>query len=136
MIGRTEKTFYTQTPFTLATRIPVEVATGDQVSIPVTLKNNTEGPITGTLEIKAPTAFSALAKVNAKQTIEPGATEVVYLKYAVLHQPGNEAFEVSFSNQGFSDALSETIDIEVTANVAPTIASVGNRSVAVDNPLI
>ena len=40
-LGRAEKNFFSQLPFSMTTKIPVEVATEDIVSIPLTLKNNT-----------------------------------------------------------------------------------------------
>ena len=111
MIGRTEKTFYTQTPFSLATRIPIEVATGDVLNIPVSLKNNTEKVINGAFSVNAPVAFSSMGSFSARQSIQPGENKVVYLAYKVLHQPGEGVLEVAFENQGFSDAVSESIKI-------------------------
>ena len=41
MIGRAEKRFFTQLPFSLSAKLPVEVVTEDVVKIPLTLVNNT-----------------------------------------------------------------------------------------------
>ena len=41
LVGRAEKLFYTQLPFSMSIKAPVEVITEDQLEIPLTLKNNT-----------------------------------------------------------------------------------------------
>ncbi|MBL7917499.1 MAG: hypothetical protein JNM96_03820, partial [Bacteroidia bacterium] len=63
MVGRTEKNIFIQLPFAMSTKIPVEVATEDFVSIPLTLKNNTDGPLGGEISIIAPDGLKEITKV-------------------------------------------------------------------------
>lgn len=110
-IGRSEKTFFTQLPFSMITKVPVEVATEDIVSIPLTLKNNTKGPLGGALTISAPEGFKELVTVPLVQTVMPGAAKTIYLDYKVLDKIGYGEFTITFKACGLGDAFTQKIKI-------------------------
>jgi hypothetical protein len=110
-VGRTEKNFFTQLPFAMTTKIPVEVATEDFVSIPLTLKNNTNGPLGGVISITAPSGLQELVKLNPVQTIMPGAAKTIYLDYKVLDKIGVGEFTIGFKACGLGDAFTQKIKI-------------------------
>jgi hypothetical protein len=110
-IGRTEKNFFTQLPFAMTTKVPVEVATEDHVSIPLTLKNNTDGPLGGTLTITNPDGMKMLVDVPSVQTIMPGKAKVIYLDYEVLDKIGESEITIGFKSCGLGDAFTQKIKI-------------------------
>ncbi|MFL5752329.1 MAG: MG2 domain-containing protein [Bacteroidia bacterium] len=110
-IGRTEKNFFTQLPFAMTTKIPVEVATEDNVSIPLTLKNNTSAPLGGVITISAPDGLKELVKIPSVQTIMPGKAKTIYLDYKVLDKIGYGEFTISFKACGLGDAFTQRIKI-------------------------
>jgi hypothetical protein len=110
-IGRAEKNIFTQLPFAMTTKIPVEVATEDNVSIPLTLKNNTDKPLGGLLTVTAPDGLQALTKISGAQTIMPGAAKTIYLDYKVLDKIGYGDFTLSFKACGLGDAMTQKIRI-------------------------
>ncbi len=110
-VGRMEKNFFTQLPFNMTTKIPVEVATEDFVSIPLTLKNNTNGPLGGVITITAPDGLKELATVPSVQTIMPGAAKTIYLDYKVLDKIGYGEFTIAFKACGLGDAFTQKIKI-------------------------
>jgi hypothetical protein len=110
-IGRTEKNFFTQLPFAMSTKVPVEVATEDLVSIPLTLKNNTDGPLGGSLTITAPDGMKSLVEIPTVQTIMPGKAKVIYLDYQVLDKIGEGEFTITFKACGLGDAFTQKIKI-------------------------
>jgi hypothetical protein len=110
-IGRAEKNFFTQLPFAMSTKIPVEVATEDFVSIPLTLKNNTSGPLGGVITITAPEGLKEIEKIPAVQTIMPGKSKTIYLDYKVLDKAGEGEFSIGFKSCGLSDAFIQKIKI-------------------------
>jgi len=110
-IGRVEKNIFTQLPFAMTTKIPVEVATEDFVSIPLTLKNNTNGPLGGVITITAPDGLKELAAVPSVQTIMPGAAKTIYLDYKVLDKIGYGEFTIAFKACGLGDAFTQKIKI-------------------------
>ncbi|MFY9309880.1 MAG: MG2 domain-containing protein [Bacteroidia bacterium] len=110
-IGRAESTIFTQLPFAMTTKIPVEVATEDNVSVPLTLKNNTDKPLGGVLTITSPEGLQAIAAVPAVQTIMPGVAKTIYLDYKVLDKIGYGDFTIAFKACGLSDAFTQKIKI-------------------------
>lgn len=125
MIGRTEKNYFTQLPFSMSTKVPVEVATTDIVSIPLTLKNNTDKPLGGALTITAPDGLVALNKVEMAQTIMPGKARTIYLDYRVLDKIGEGEFTISFKSCGLGDAFSQKI--KMVAKGFPVTASFSSQ---------
>ncbi|MBL0328806.1 MAG: hypothetical protein IPP64_05155 [Bacteroidetes bacterium] len=110
-VGRTEKNFFTQLPFAMTTKIPVEVATEDIVSIPLTLKNNTDKPLGGALTITSPDGLKAIVDVPTAQIIMPGKAKTIYLDYKVLDKIGYGEFTISFRACGLGDAFTQKIKI-------------------------
>ncbi|MGZ3898887.1 MAG: alpha-2-macroglobulin family protein [Bacteroidia bacterium] len=110
-IGRVEKNFFTQLPFAMTTKIPVEVTTEDFVSIPLTLKNNTNGPLGGVITITSPEGLKEITKLNPVQTIMPGVAKTIYLDYKVLDKIGVGEFTIAFKACGLGDAFTQKIKI-------------------------
>lgn len=108
-LGHGEKTFFSQLPFAMSTKIPVEVATEDIVSIPVTLKNNTDGPLGGELTITAPDGLQLINGADKVQTIMPGKAKTIYVDYRVLNKVGAGEFTVAFKACGLGDAFTQKI---------------------------
>ncbi len=110
-IGRTEKNFFTQLPFAMSAKVPVEVATEDNVSVPLTLKNNTDKPLGGFLTVTSPEGLQVLTAIPQMQTIMPGAAKTIYLDYKVLDKIGYGDFTLTFRSCGLKDAFTQTIKI-------------------------
>jgi len=111
MPGHAEKTIFTQLPFAMSAKVPVEVATEDHLSIPLTLKNNTDKPLGGILEITAPDGLKKMVEIPAVQTIMPGAAKTIYLDYEVLNKIGVGVMTLSFKSCGLGDAFTQKIKI-------------------------
>jgi uncharacterized protein YfaS (alpha-2-macroglobulin family) len=110
-VGRVEKTFFTQLPFTILTKIPVEVATEDLLSIPVTLKNNTQGPLGGILTIETPAGLQAIGNTLTVQTVMPGVAKTIYLDFKVLDKTGEGDVSIAYKACGLGDAVTQKIKI-------------------------
>lgn len=111
LVGRGEYTFYSQLPFAMNTKIPVEVATEDLVSIPLTISNNTDKPIGGKLTVSAPEALQPVQPTPEIQTVMPGKAKTVFLDYKVSDKVGTGDFTVTFKACGLGDAFSQKIRI-------------------------
>ena len=111
LIGRGEKNIFTQLPFQMSAKLPVEVATEDLISIPLTLTNNTEKPLGGALHVIAPEALKSLSPVEPVQTLMPGKSKTIYLDYRVSDKIGVSEMTISFKSCGLSDAFTQKIKI-------------------------
>lgn len=109
---RGEHLFYTQLPFELSTKLPVEVSTEDQLSIPVTLKNNTDKPLGGFLSVIAPEGLKSLYPVESNQTLMPHSVKTIFLDYQVLSALGEGTFSIGFKSCGLNDAIHQNIRIK------------------------
>ncbi len=125
-VGRSEQVFFTQLPFAMSTKLPVEVVTEDIVSIPLTLKNTTKKDIEGKLNLEAPAGFELMSQLNYNQIIKAEETRTLYLKYKVNSGNGESDFKISFKASGLNDAFTQKI--KVVSKGFPVLASFSGQA--------
>lgn len=111
MVGRAEKVMFSQLPFSLSAKIPVEVITEDVIKIPVTLVNNTEKSLSAPLEVTVPEGMTAVSAGNPTVTLAAKEAKTVYLAYNVVSTQGKGTFSAKFKAWGLSDAIEQAIKI-------------------------
>jgi len=111
MVGRAEKTFFTQLPFAMFVKVPNQVVFQDLVTVPLTLKNTTDKTVTGNLTIKSPKGFKALNVEVGTQSIPANSTKTIYLEYLVLNEIGEDNLQIAFNANGLKDAFQQNIKI-------------------------
>ncbi|MCP4700894.1 MAG: hypothetical protein GY862_29175 [Gammaproteobacteria bacterium] len=111
LIGRGEHVHFTQLPFSLTLKLPVELSTQDSVRIPITLKNNGAGEIDGSLDLKFPAALKPVKLPESQIRIKPGDALTVFAGFEVLSQPGDFDFSAAFQGLGMKDAVQRRIRI-------------------------
>lgn len=110
-IGRAEKKYYTQLPFSMQVKLPVEVVMGDVLCIPLTLKNNTASVINGSISIKTPKGWQLNSNHQTKVSILPHETKTLLYEYKVLREQGKDTIMFAFSSAGVKDAFVQEIEI-------------------------
>lgn len=111
LTGMSETLLYTQLPFSLITKTPLELVGEDELQLPVTLVNNTDQPLGGLLSIHTPSCLQLMEKVNAEQTIMPKQSKTLFVHYKVLSQTGEFPFSVKFASCGLQDEFTKTIKV-------------------------
>ena len=111
MLGRAEKVMFSQLPFSLSAKIPVEVVTEDIIKIPVTLVNNTDKALSAPLEITVPEGMTAVSAGNPTVSLAAKEAKTVYLAYNVVNTQGTGTFSAKFKAWGLSDAIEQAIKI-------------------------
>lgn len=111
MVGRAEKTFFTQLPFAMFAKVPNQVVFEDIVSVPLTLKNTTDKTVTGNLTVKSPKGFKVLQVEQGSHTIPAKSTKTIYLEYQVLNEIGEDNIQIAFNANGLKDAFNQDIKI-------------------------
>ncbi|MBL4650976.1 MAG: hypothetical protein JKY03_14690 [Aureispira sp.] len=109
-IGRVEYNYFTQLPFEMLTKVPKEVLTGDQITIPLALTNNTDALLKGNLNIQIPAHIKLLEKAPKTIQLEAGASKTIRLKCEVLNQIATGDLIIEFEAEGLSDQLATTIN--------------------------
>jgi hypothetical protein len=111
LVGRAEKTFFTQLPFAMFAKVPNQVVFEDLVSVPLTLKNTTDKAVTGHLTVKSPKGFKELKVETGSHTIPARSTKTIYLEYQVLNEIGEDNIQIAFNSKGLKDAFNQNIKI-------------------------
>jgi hypothetical protein len=113
-VGRKEFTYFTQQPFSMSVKIPVEMTMGDVISLPLTLSNFTNDKIAGALNVQLPKAWKALSDTrNAANSLIISANEskTIYLQYEVLNVPGVDTVKIAFDGGKHKDAFVQEVRI-------------------------
>lgn len=108
-LGRAEKNIFTQLPFSISLKTPSEFICEDIISLPIALKNNTEKPIGGLLNIIVPKGLQQLNSNNTAQTIMPGQGKTIWINCKVMDAFQSEEINVEFAACGLNDRISKTI---------------------------
>jgi hypothetical protein len=109
-IGRVEYNYFTQLPFEMITKVPKEVLTGDQITIPVALTNNTNTVLKGNLNVQIPAHLTLLERAPKTIQLAAGASKTIRLKCEVLDQIATGDLIIGFEAKGLSDQLATTIN--------------------------
>lgn len=109
-LGRVAHKYFTQLPFEMITKVPKEVLTGDQITIPLALTNNTSELLKGNLKLQIPAHIKLLE--NAPKTIQlaAGASKTIRLKCEVLNQIATGDLIIGFEAAGLKDQLATSIN--------------------------
>lgn len=109
-LGRVAYQFFTQLPFEMLTKVPKEVLTGDQITIPLALTNNTNDLLKGNLTVQIPAHIKLLEPAPKTVQLAAGASKTVSLKCEVLNQIATGDLILSFEANGMKDQLATTIN--------------------------
>ncbi len=124
-VGRTEQKFFTQLPFSIQTKIPVELAREDVVKLPATFVNNTDQPLTGNLDLVIPDGLQKIGIWPSTLTIAPNSSMTKHFEFTVNEKSTTNKFAVGFDSKGFSDRIEQ--DIRVVNRGFPAAVSVSGN---------
>ncbi|MEX0966106.1 MAG: carboxypeptidase-like regulatory domain-containing protein [Bacteroidia bacterium] len=109
LVGRAEKTYFSQMPFSLSLKVPPTVLVGDELRIPVTLANNTDEALAGNFSLTLPKSWSVTKPLQKVQTIPAGSAKTLWMDIRVLNHTGTENLEVAFDHPAFADSYRERV---------------------------
>jgi hypothetical protein len=111
MAGHGEHTFVSKLPVSLDTKLPVAVASGDRIDLPVTVTNTRPEA----LKARVDGTFGDLVWTEAgEQSLKVAAnsSDTVWMPLSVKQGVGEAAIELSVEGGGLSDTLQKTIAVE------------------------
>jgi len=121
MAGHGEMVYFTQLPFSMSTKVPVVMVTGDVIAVPLTMKNNANWTLNGSLKIEAPAGLKALTVIPDKMSISSNSVITNYLEYTVTGPVGEGEFKISYCSEGLNDAFTQKV--KIIAKGFPVLAS-------------
>jgi len=112
-IGANESVFYTQLPFSIDARIPRYLSYGDEPKIPVTLTNNTDKEIKGTLGIYSTSFYDSYSYRNSDQyvTLGPKSKKTIEFPFEVRSENAANDFTVYFRSEYYEDRITQPITV-------------------------
>lgn len=111
MAGRGEHVFFTQKPFALSTKIPVELVEGDEWTLPLQLINHSETDITGKLAIALPTNLVPLSQLPQNITVRSGQVRSLPITFRAQVAEGSQRLAIQFDSKGYDDGVSQSIKV-------------------------
>ncbi|MGD9210791.1 MAG: MG2 domain-containing protein [Desulfobacteraceae bacterium] len=109
LVGRHENLHYTQLPFAMNIKLPIEVAMGDTMMLPLTIINNSSEKIAGILDITPAKAWIALEENPTEISIDQTSTKTVHLPFSVVNLPGKGTFKARFKSDNDTDAFKKEV---------------------------
>jgi hypothetical protein len=129
-IGRGEYNFATNLPFSMDVKLPSVLVSGDKVSVPVFLKNNTTEPIKGALSVNNIPSLKMTSSLSSEVVIQPRETKVVYVSYEAAHVDSDYSWSVSFRGGSVHDQIVRPV--RVIAKGFPATVSLSGQDVNKD----
>ncbi len=124
-IGRGEAVFFTQLPLQMTVKMPTQILTGDEVSVPLTITNNGSENVMTKLDITAPKCFVANGQNLNTLSLNAGESKTTYLTYIVNADTlGKNSFEVYMhSSDGHDDHFTEKVKVNPRGFPVKTVFS-------------
>lgn len=110
--GRGEAVIKSELPLSLDAKLPLEVAAGDKISLPVSLANRTDRPLTATLEARFGAAFRLGASPVGRLTLAAGEKRTVMFPLEVVQKgAGDGEVSIAVTTAGLRDAVEKKIKV-------------------------
>lgn len=111
LVGRQEALFYTQLPFSVSTKLPVEVVTGDILKIPLTFINNTSETIIGNFSCVVPKGLLPKTSLPNKIRIKKGEVTTEYFSFDVVQKGKYDKLKFGLEVDGLQDEIEQDLNI-------------------------
>jgi hypothetical protein len=110
--GRGEALLKSELPLSLDTKLPLEVSTGDKISLPVSLTNKTDAAITATLEARFGAAFKVTGAPPSSITLNAGEKKTLMFPLEVVARSGGEGdVSITVTTAGLKDSVEKKIKV-------------------------
>lgn len=125
LVGRGEKLFFTQLPFSISAKIPGTLTGGDQMQLPIVLKNNTLRNLTGKLSVHFSQKILNGNVGDTSIAIAAQSTKVIYWNMSAHDTIANDTIQLAFVTEGLSDET--TVPVAVDSKGFPVQQSFSGR---------
>lgn len=109
-VGRGETNFITNIPFSIDAKLPTQVTTGDQIYLPLFLKNNTDEAVSGNLTIKLPNMLDTKTSLSQSISVPAKQSRLVSILVTANDKIGKGELIISFKGKE-NDQLTRSIEV-------------------------
>ncbi len=125
LVGRGEKSFFTQLPFSISAKIPGTLTGGDNMQLPVVLKNNTLRTLGGKLSVHFSQKILNGTVGDTAVTVAAQSTKVIYWNMSAHDTIALDTIQLAFATEGLSDET--TVPVAVDSKGFPVQQSFSGR---------
>jgi len=112
LAGRGSLTLASKMPMTLDAHLPVEVTSGDEIRVPVTLTNETDRALDATLDARFGAAFQLVQNpVTGRIQLAAGAKQTVWFPLRVVATDGSGDVDLALTTLGLHDQIHKQIRV-------------------------
>jgi alpha-2-macroglobulin-like protein len=109
--GSGELVIQSKLPLSLDARLPVEVTSGDEIRLPVTLTNETDGPLEADLTAQFGAAFHLGENPAGKIHLRAGEKKSLFFPLKVIATDGEGNVSLAVRTRGLEDKLDKQIRV-------------------------
>ncbi|MBV8756901.1 MAG: hypothetical protein JO257_06495 [Deltaproteobacteria bacterium] len=109
--GIGETTIQSKMPLSLDVHMPVEVTSGDEIKLPITLTNETDRAVDADLLAQFGAAFKVGTQLPPKLHIEPHAKQSLFVPLSVVATDGDADVHLAVATAGLEDKLDKKIHV-------------------------
>jgi A-macroglobulin complement component/TonB-dependent receptor-like protein/MG2 domain-containing protein/alpha-2-macroglobulin family protein/A-macroglobulin receptor len=113
-VGRGEGSYVVNTPFSIISKTPSNVATLDTMQLPLTLINNTDEKLEGKLNVIAPPFCKMITDISMEYKFKAKESKTIFLTFAIIdtsHNRWNNFVEISFETKDYFDAYKKRVQL-------------------------
>ncbi|MCL2327626.1 MAG: MG2 domain-containing protein [Bacteroidetes bacterium] len=125
LIGSATLKFATAKPFSIDVKTPLFAAVGDEVRLPVLVRNNTKEVMTARVNLnffiydeydgyhdaRAAKYITPVGEPTAQVTIQPESTQTVFLAFSPKFASDNISYTISANAGSFSDRITRSVTV-------------------------
>ncbi|MGD1848536.1 MAG: TonB family protein [Salibacteraceae bacterium] len=131
--GRAERTYFAQLPLSASLRLPPYLTFEDQISLPITVQNNSDKALNGTIEVAAPEAFVAANGTNLAISMAAKESKTFYMDFDIRGPAGPTSLTVKVSGKNLEDE--QTRAVTILPKGFPANASFSSDQLSVERQL-
>jgi uncharacterized protein YfaS (alpha-2-macroglobulin family) len=109
--GSGQAVIQSKMPLALDARLPVEVTSGDQIKLPITLTNETEGELDADLTASFGAAFKVAGNPTGKLHLRAGEKKSLFVPLTVVATDGEGNVSLAVRARGLEDKLEKKIRV-------------------------
>ncbi|WP_017734043.1 TonB-dependent receptor plug domain-containing protein [Nafulsella turpanensis] len=109
--GWQEHVFSTRLPVSVEATIPPYFSFEDRFELPVQLKNNTDKPLKGKLQVEVDEVLKGAGSWEPEIEIAPNSSKTVYYQGQVKNKAGTFEIFLSFEGEGFKDQVRQMVEV-------------------------
>ena len=111
-IAHQESKIFSQKPLEIALKLPAMALVGDQISLPLSLSNNSNQTLNPQIQIQLPKTWTWVEKPNQTLQLAPKESKTLWLKLQSPNQADTYTLDISLKDGKIRDQIRQTLELK------------------------